>query len=434
MADIEINSTTYSDVATVTLTTSSGSTASYLSTDYVLVGTPTVVDTVSDMTDTTLIYVYVGSESGYSSGYWYYYDGTDWVAGGEYGTNGGINDNARNLLKYILNRVAYTETDMQAYINALYYALAETGTTTGDYTILNTLSYVTNSNTGTSVNSGDSYVGTLTADDGYTMSTVTVTMSDTDITSDVYDSSTGLIAIESVTGDVEITASATSSTVTYTITNALTNVTNSNEAASCTSGDSYSATLTADTNYELGSVTVTMGGTDVTSDVYSDGTITIASVTGDVVITAEAVVSITFMAYASVTSSNGSVPYIKLGSGQSTRGAGVSEYGTYPLRENSTTGDYSSYYPIEIPSGATGMTLYHPDLDGGCVEIYYSGSDWIRLTSAGWLLESDSSTHTYSFANSSTTHIIMPFRQAGYTSGGTVTEDMMAAVTFEWVY
>ena len=78
---------------------------------------------------------------------------------------------------------------------------------------------------------------------------------------------------------------------TYTIANTLTNVTSSNRAASITEGYHYSATLTAAGGYTLDAVTVTMGGTDVTSTVYADGTITIEAVTGDLVITASAVVA-----------------------------------------------------------------------------------------------------------------------------------------------
>jgi hypothetical protein len=36
------------------------------------------------MSDTTKVYVYTGSETGYTYGDWYYYDGEDWVSGGEY--------------------------------------------------------------------------------------------------------------------------------------------------------------------------------------------------------------------------------------------------------------------------------------------------------------------------------------------------------------
>ena len=73
-----------------------------------------------------------------------------------------------------------------------------------------------------------------------------------------------------------------------TITNTLTHVTNSNAATSIENETAYSATLSADTGYTLDSVTVTMGGTDITSTAYSDGGISIASVTGDIVITAVA--------------------------------------------------------------------------------------------------------------------------------------------------
>lgn len=48
------------------------------------VGSPLLASTVSAMTDTTKIYVYTGSESGYTSGNWYYYNGSAWVSGGVY--------------------------------------------------------------------------------------------------------------------------------------------------------------------------------------------------------------------------------------------------------------------------------------------------------------------------------------------------------------
>lgn len=73
------------------------------------------------------------------------------------------------------------------------------------------------------------------------------------------------------------------------ITNSLTHVTNSNASVSVEEGAAYTATLSADTGYTLNSVTITMGGTDITSTAYSDGSINIASVTGDIVITAVAI-------------------------------------------------------------------------------------------------------------------------------------------------
>lgn len=72
------------------------------------------------------------------------------------------------------------------------------------------------------------------------------------------------------------------------ITNTLTRVTNSNSAVSIQKGTRYLAALTADEGYELDTVKVTMGGTDVTETAYSNGVINIASVSGDIVLTATA--------------------------------------------------------------------------------------------------------------------------------------------------
>ena len=74
----------------------------------------------------------------------------------------------------------------------------------------------------------------------------------------------------------------------YSITNTLTGASNSNGAVSITEGDAYTATISLFDNYENLTVKVTMGGTDVTSSVYSNGSISIAEVTGDIVITATA--------------------------------------------------------------------------------------------------------------------------------------------------
>lgn len=75
----------------------------------------------------------------------------------------------------------------------------------------------------------------------------------------------------------------------YTIVNVLTNVTNSNSTAKAAEGESYTATLTPADGFNMSTVTVTMGGVNVTADVYAGGTITIENVTGNVIITASAV-------------------------------------------------------------------------------------------------------------------------------------------------
>jgi len=47
-------------------------------------GSPLVASTVAEMTDKTRVYVYTGSESGYTSGNWYYWSGSAWTSGGVY--------------------------------------------------------------------------------------------------------------------------------------------------------------------------------------------------------------------------------------------------------------------------------------------------------------------------------------------------------------
>lgn len=45
---------------------------------------PLVATTASEMTDVARVYVYTGSETGYTAGNWYYYNGSAWTSGGEY--------------------------------------------------------------------------------------------------------------------------------------------------------------------------------------------------------------------------------------------------------------------------------------------------------------------------------------------------------------
>ena len=48
------------------------------------ISTPLSASTADKMTDTSRIYVYTGDETGYNNGYWYYYDGSEWISGGVY--------------------------------------------------------------------------------------------------------------------------------------------------------------------------------------------------------------------------------------------------------------------------------------------------------------------------------------------------------------
>ena len=81
----------------------------------------------------------------------------------------------------------------------------------------------------------------------------------------------------------------TQSTI-YSITNTLTNATNSNEALTVMDGEPYVATITANDGYTLHTVTCKMGGVEQS---VTNGTINIASVSGDIVITGVAILNST---------------------------------------------------------------------------------------------------------------------------------------------
>lgn len=103
------------------------------------------------------------------------------------------------------------------------------------------------------------------------------------------------IKIPKVTGEIKINGVAVkkvAEVVTYTITNNLANCVSNNNDANANSGSSYAATITPNSGYELMNVSITMGGTNVTSTVYTyqngKAVINIPSVTGNVVITVQA--------------------------------------------------------------------------------------------------------------------------------------------------
>ena len=70
------------------------------------IGSPLIANTVAEMVDKTRVYVYTGTETGYVNGNWYSWDGSAWVSGGTYNSQG-IADNSINLAKvnYIPNAI-----------------------------------------------------------------------------------------------------------------------------------------------------------------------------------------------------------------------------------------------------------------------------------------------------------------------------------------
>ena len=156
-------------------------------------------------------------------------------------------------------------------------------------------------------------------------------------------------------------------TFTYTITNNLTNVTNSNTATIIEKGSSYTVTLTANTDYTLSDVTVTMGGIDVTSTVYNDGNINITSVTGNIVITATAI----------IISSTDTVLYEQGGIHDDGTDIpsdfGLAEYYTNRIRTAYIDVSNNSTVTMSSPSGLILVELYQYDenktMSGNLIEI-----------------------------------------------------------------
>ena len=153
------------------------------------------------------------------------------------------------------------------------------------YSITNNLSHATNNNSNTTVEKYNSYSANITVETGYKLDSVTVTMGGVDITSSCY--SNRNISIEHVTGNIVITV--TTSLIppnTYSVTNKLTQCTSNNTSVTVMEGQSYTATITANSGYTINSIVVKMGNIDISSSVVSKNIITIAKVTGNIVITA----------------------------------------------------------------------------------------------------------------------------------------------------
>ena len=95
------------------------------------VGTPLVASAAADMTDTDKIYVYVGSESGYTAGNWYYYNGSAWVSGGVYNSTAFETDTTLSVAgaaadaKATGDKIDETETKLYTDIQTLTDGLVE---------------------------------------------------------------------------------------------------------------------------------------------------------------------------------------------------------------------------------------------------------------------------------------------------------------------
>lgn len=212
----------------------------------------------------------------------------------------GLSAEAKEALLDCFEHVAWTDDQGQTYYDALYDALYPR-TLTGIVASFN--------QTGITIYDTD----TLDTLKQY----LTVTAYYSDATSEAVTNYTlsgtlaaGTSTITASYGGFLDTFSVTVTHVagTYTVTNTLTGCTSSNSATYATEGASYSATISASSGYTLtgATVSITMGGVDITSTAYSNGTISIASVTGALAITVTAV-AVTLSSISAVYTQSGTV-------------------------------------------------------------------------------------------------------------------------------
>ena len=190
------------------------------------------------------------------------------------------NKNLENLANAIDSITGGSPVVGDVQLNAPSLSLG-TSTTTSDPLI------ITNAYNGNFVNTYDIYDGTtLLTSIGANLTSNTINLRD-------YISTGGAHTIKVIAKGTSMLDS-NPATITYrqstymTITNNLVNCTTDNDVTTSTVNASYSAILTADDGYSYvgATVSIIMDGVDVTSSVYDKGVITIASITGDIIINA----------------------------------------------------------------------------------------------------------------------------------------------------
>ena len=133
----------------------------------------------------------------------------------------------------------------------------------------------------------------ITAEEANKIRKVAGTKADTSATFYFLDLDGQIIYSIGYGADIDRTIPYKSATV-YGVTYNLSNVSSSNTSTGIAEDDSYTTTLSIGSDCTWDSVTVTMGGVDITSSAYSNGVVTITKVTGDVVITASASVELPY--------------------------------------------------------------------------------------------------------------------------------------------
>lgn len=248
-------------------------------------------------------------------------------------------------------------------------------------TITKNLTGCTISNNASQVDYGEAYTATIAAESGKTITSVVIKMGGVDITATAYTAGSGTINIAKVTGAVTITAAASVPSVTYTITRNLTNCALSNTTDTIAEDAAYTTTLSPTGTFKkLGAITVTMGGTDVSSTAVSGSTITIAKVTGDITITCAAVITniIDTVGISANTRLSASSGANKAQTGYVTIGANMDPSSLIHLKE----GDTLRIKGASIPAANDGYSIvvgYSTTATFISATYIYNGNGWNNL-------------------------------------------------------
>ena len=247
--------------------------------------------------------------------------------------------------------------------------------------ITKNLTGCTISNAASQVEYGEPYAATIAPESGKTINSVVIKMGGVDITATAYSAGSGEINIDRITGAVSITASATVPSVLYNVTRNLTNCASSNTADTAAEGAAYTTTLSPTGTFKkLGAITVTMGGVDISASAVSGSTITIASVTGNIVITCEAVITniidtIGISANTRLSTSNGAN---KEKAGWATIGANMDASSLIHLKAGDTLRIKGMTLPAEHTSGSVAVR-YNETAEFISANYIYNNIHWSQI-------------------------------------------------------
>lgn len=192
-----------------------------------------------------------------------------------------------NVIKAAIEQLRNAIADI-AYTNAAPEFSWEGSTPVVYHNVSLNLTHLTFTGIST-VEDGQTWTGTLVADSGYdlpeTLTSITGTY-------DNYTYSNGVITITNVTSDVTITASSVEQITPVVTHNVSWNLTNLTMVGSSTveDGQTWTGTISADSGYDLPATLTNVSGTHGTVNYNSvNGSISIDSVTSDIVITASGI-------------------------------------------------------------------------------------------------------------------------------------------------